>query len=57
MMMVHNEMQMQFIYEVLREQTDIKLGKMPKHNESPRSQMDEPRSAKLLNDWADYLPA
>jgi protein tyrosine phosphatase len=28
MMMVYNEMQMQFIYEVLREQTDIKLGKV-----------------------------
>lgn len=60
MMMVYNEMQMQFIYEVLREQTDIKLGKMPgPNNESPRSQMDEPRSAKLpkLSDQADYLPA
>jgi protein-tyrosine phosphatase len=60
MMMVYNEMQMQFIYEVLREQTDIKLGKMPgQHNQSPGSQMDEPRSAKLakLSDEADYLPA
>ncbi|PYH93262.1 hypothetical protein BO71DRAFT_455297 [Aspergillus ellipticus CBS 707.79] len=27
MMMVYNEMQLQFIYEVLREQTDLKLGK------------------------------
>lgn len=27
MMMVYNEMQLQFIYEVLREQADIKLGK------------------------------
>ncbi|KAJ5891824.1 uncharacterized protein N7473_008052 [Penicillium subrubescens] len=60
MMMVYNEMQMQFIYEVLREQTDIKLGKMPgQNNQSPGSQMDEPRSAKLakLSDEADYLPA
>lgn len=60
MMMVYNEMQMQFIYEVLREQTDIKLGKTPgQNNESPGSQMDEPRSAKLakLSDEADYVPA
>lgn len=62
MMMVYNEMQMQFIYEVLREQADIKLGKMPmpgQNNQSPGSQMDEPRSAKLakLSDEADYLPA
>lgn len=60
MMMVYNEMQMQFIYEVLREQTDIKLGKVPaQRNESPGSQLDEPRSAKLakLSDQADYLPA
>lgn len=28
MMMVYNEMQFQFIYDVLREQTDIKLGKV-----------------------------
>lgn len=59
MMMVYNEMQMQFIYEVLREQTDIKLGKVSARNESPGGQLDEPRSAKLakLSDQADYLPA
>lgn len=60
MMMVYNEMQMQFIYEVLREQADIKLGKVPaQRNESLGSQLDEPRSAKLakLSDQADYLPA
>ncbi|CAI7577232.1 unnamed protein product [Penicillium pancosmium] len=59
MMMVYNEMQMQFIYEVLREQTDMKLGKLPTHDgQSPGSQC-EPRSAKVakLNDHADYLPA
>ncbi|KAJ5807718.1 hypothetical protein N7447_011174 [Penicillium robsamsonii] len=50
MMMVYNEIQMQFIYEVLREQTDIKLGKMPgQNNVSPGSRMDEPQSAKLAS--------
>lgn len=55
MMMVYNEMQMQFIYEVLREQIDTKLGKT---YESPGSQ-DEERSAKVakLSDQADYFPA
>ncbi|KAJ5174419.1 uncharacterized protein N7482_000296 [Penicillium canariense] len=60
MMMVYNEMQMQFIYEVLREQADSKLGKIPvQNNESPESQPDEPRSAKVakLGDQPDYLPA
>jgi protein-tyrosine phosphatase len=60
MMMVYNEMQMQFIYEVLREQADAKLGKFPAHNdlESPGSQTDE-RSSKLakLTDEAVYQPA
>lgn len=60
MMMVYNEMQMQFIYEVLREQTDMKLGKVPTQNqgESPGSQADK-RSAKVakLTDQAVYLPA
>ncbi|KAJ6166606.1 hypothetical protein N7470_002053 [Penicillium chermesinum] len=47
MMMVYNELQMQFIYEVLREQTDIKLGKTdPSQINSPGSQA-EPRSAKV----------
>ncbi|KAJ5674099.1 hypothetical protein N7462_009538 [Penicillium macrosclerotiorum] len=56
MMMVYNEMQMQFIYEVLREQTDVKLGKVPAPSESPGDQMDEPRSAKVakLSDQAEY---
>lgn len=55
MMMVYNEMQMQFIYEVLREQIDTKLGKT---YHSPGSQ-DEERSAKVakLSDQADYFPA
>ncbi|KAI2732614.1 hypothetical protein CBS147332_1753 [Penicillium roqueforti] len=57
MMMVYNEMQMQFIYEVLREQTDRKLGKITDWNtESPDG--SEERSAKMakLNDQTDYLP-
>ncbi|CAI7587391.1 hypothetical protein PCG10_009990 [Penicillium crustosum] len=57
MMMVYNEMQMQFIYEVLREQTDRKLGKITDWNmDSPNG--SEERSAKIakLNDQADYLP-
>ncbi|KAJ5382776.1 Protein-tyrosine phosphatase catalytic [Penicillium concentricum] len=57
MMMVYNEMQMQFIYEVLREQTDRKLGKITDWNmDSPDG--SEERSAKIakLNDQADYLP-
>ncbi|KAJ5481776.1 Protein-tyrosine phosphatasecatalytic [Penicillium sp. IBT 31633x] len=57
MMMVYNEMQMQFIYEVLREQTDRKLGKVPEWNmDSPDG--SEERSAKVarLDDHIDYLP-
>jgi protein-tyrosine phosphatase len=57
MMMVYNEMQMQFIYEVLREQTDRKLGKLLDWNtDSPND--NEERSAKVpkLDDQADYLP-
>ncbi|KAJ5104121.1 hypothetical protein N7532_004650 [Penicillium argentinense] len=59
MMMVYNEMQMQFIYEVLREQTDVKLGKISAHGDDSPASQDEPRSAKVakLNDHADYLPA
>ncbi|CAG7950660.1 unnamed protein product [Penicillium salamii] len=59
MMMVYNELQMQTIYEVLREQTDIKLGKITgQNNVSPGSRMDEHQSAKLakLSDKTDYLP-
>ncbi|KAJ5351068.1 Protein-tyrosine phosphatase catalytic [Penicillium brevicompactum] len=57
MMMVYNEMQMQFIYEVLREQTDRKLGKVSDWNtDSPHD--SEERSAKVprLDDQTDYLP-
>ncbi|CAG7918554.1 unnamed protein product [Penicillium olsonii] len=57
MMMVYNEQQMQFIYEVLREQTDRKLGKLSNWNtDSPDS---EERSAKIprLDDQAEYMPA
>lgn len=59
MMMVYNEMQMQFIYEVLREQTDVKLGKTSSLSlkDSPGSHAEQ-RSAKVakLTDHADYLP-
>jgi protein-tyrosine phosphatase len=58
MMMVYNEMQMQFIYEVLREQTDRKLGKIPEWtSESPDG--SEERSAKVarLDYEAHYLPS
>ncbi|KAJ5591097.1 Protein-tyrosine phosphatase catalytic [Penicillium hetheringtonii] len=59
MMMVYNEMQMQFIYEVLREQTDLKLGKFPSHDSQSSGSDCEPRSAKVakLNSNTDYLPA
>ncbi|KAJ5095348.1 hypothetical protein NUU61_004704 [Penicillium alfredii] len=55
MMMVYNEMQMQFIYEVLREQSDRKLGKI---TESPNGSHADERSAKVakLSDQADYIP-
>lgn len=60
MMMVYNEMQMQFIYEVLREQTDVKLGKVSASDDtgSPGSHAHE-RSAKMarLTDQEDYIPA
>lgn len=59
MMMVYNEMQMQFIYEVLREQADAMLGKFSaSSDESPGSQGEE-RSSKMvkLTDEADYQPA
>lgn len=57
MMMVYNELQMQFIYEVLREQTDIKLGKTgDRQAESPGSQT-EPRSAKVAKlSFDEYVP-
>ena len=59
MMMVYNEMQMQFIYEVLREQTAVKLGKVSAqiYHESPSHDGDE-RSAKVakLSDQTNYLP-
>ncbi|KAJ5287995.1 hypothetical protein N7478_003681 [Penicillium angulare] len=54
MMMVYNELQMQFIYEVLREQTDVKLGK----DTTESSGHSEPRSAKVpkLDDQGIYVP-
>ncbi|CAL5870377.1 uncharacterized protein PFLUO_LOCUS4613 [Penicillium psychrofluorescens] len=55
MMMVYNEMQMQFIYEVLREQTDRKLGKVPKLQVSSVSEERSPKAAKL-SDQTDYVP-
>lgn len=52
MMMVYNVTQLQFIYEVLREQTNIKLGK---NIGSPESRGDE-RSTKMakLSNESDY---
>ncbi|RAK76238.1 tyrosine protein phosphatase PTP1 [Aspergillus fijiensis CBS 313.89] len=50
MMMVYNEMQLQFIYEVLREQTDLKLGKVTGRKSDERST----KMAKLSNE-ANYL--
>lgn len=56
MMMVYNEMQMQFIYEVLRQQTDRKLGKMSDWNTNSPDESGE-RSAKIprLNGHDSYL--
>lgn len=55
MMMVYNEMQLQFIYEVLREQTDRKLGKA---SETIGRKSNE-RSSKMakLSTEIDYLPS
>ncbi|KAF9891142.1 hypothetical protein FE257_005078 [Aspergillus nanangensis] len=53
MMMVYNEMQLQFIYEVLREQVDMKLGKAPE----PYGRRSDERSTKMakLSDESDFL--
>lgn len=53
MMMVYNEMQLHFIYEVLREQLDVRLGK---HTESNGRRSDE-RSTKMakLSDQSEFL--
>ncbi|THC99038.1 hypothetical protein EYZ11_001512 [Aspergillus tanneri] len=55
MMMVYNEMQLQFIYEVLREQTDVKLGKAAGTGDR---KLDE-RSTKMakLSNESEYLPS
>jgi protein-tyrosine phosphatase len=55
MMMVYNEMQLQFIYEVLREQVDLKLGK----STSYAGRRSDERSAKMakLSDSSEYLPS
>lgn len=55
MMMVYNEMQLQFIYEVLREQVDVKLGKTVSATER-RSDERSTKMAKLSNQ-SDYLPS
>lgn len=57
MMMVYNEMQMQFIYEVLREQINIKLGKTAERD--PGDVSNGGRSAKMakLSDETDHVPA
>ena len=53
MMMVYNEMQLQFIYEVLREQVDLKMGKAGGPNTGDMSNGDGPgrstKVAKLAN--------
>jgi protein-tyrosine phosphatase len=55
MMMVYNEMQLQFIYEVLRDQVDLKLGKTTSY---AGRRLDE-RSAKMakLSNSSEYLPS
>ncbi|PLB52913.1 hypothetical protein P170DRAFT_444793 [Aspergillus steynii IBT 23096] len=55
MMMVYNEMQLQFIYEVLREQVDVKLGKVV----SATERKSDERSTKMakLSNQSDYLPS
>ncbi|RAL15480.1 tyrosine protein phosphatase PTP1 [Aspergillus homomorphus CBS 101889] len=53
MMMVYNEMQLQFIYEVLREQTDLKLGKAIGRKLDERST----KMAKLSVNEVNYLPS
>ncbi|PWY92457.1 hypothetical protein BO70DRAFT_10916 [Aspergillus heteromorphus CBS 117.55] len=55
MMMVYNEMQLQFIYEVLREQTDLKLGKAV-DSSGRRSDERSTKMAKLSSD-DNYLPS
>ncbi|OOF99777.1 hypothetical protein ASPCADRAFT_512388 [Aspergillus carbonarius ITEM 5010] len=55
MMMVYNEMQLQFIYEVLREQTDVKLGKTV----VPSGRKSDERSTKMakLSTDSSYRPS
>ncbi|PYI10197.1 hypothetical protein BO78DRAFT_414953 [Aspergillus sclerotiicarbonarius CBS 121057] len=55
MMMVYNEMQLQFIYEVLREQTDVKLGKAA----VPSGRKSDERSTKMakLSTDDNYRPS
>lgn len=58
MMMVYNEMQLQFIYEVLREQTNLKLGKTVPKTPGDVSNGGSQRSAKMakLSTELDDLP-
>ncbi|KAE8152716.1 protein-tyrosine phosphatase-like protein [Aspergillus avenaceus] len=55
MMMVYNEMQLQFIYEVMREQADRKLGKFPEAN-GRKSQERSSKMAKLSTE-SNYRPS
>lgn len=59
MMMVYNEMQMQFIYEVLREQADKKLGNHSAPSDKSPGAPGEERSSKMvkLTNEAVYQPA
>lgn len=53
MMMVYNEMQLQFVYEVLREQVDIKLGKTVNKGAGGSQSNKAP---KLSNEF-EYFPS
>lgn len=53
MMMVYNEMQFHFIYEVLREKVDLKLGKTSKFKE----RRSDERSTKMAKMSGDFLPS
>lgn len=61
MMMVYNEMQLQFIYEVLRERAQMKVGTRDDSSSETNDDGAEPdeRSAKILkvSDASDYRPA
>lgn len=64
MMMVYNEMQLQFIYEVLREQADLKLGNTTEKEGAgahgvPNGEKSNKKSTKIakLSNEPGYLPS